>query len=207
MSGGRDNRVWTYLTDDEKAQLSEWAADSGKSESQLLREAIMEYLDNDRTARIEEQVGELADQVEEMHTLLADNTHTHTDTPDQSGPDTEASPTVQRAREIAERVHENNAEAVSEPDLDRAVKDIAGGDTRTLRKYRTELVERGHLYPHPSDTSPVYYLDRDQWLTIVRKHISSEINPDRLLKDILRGTPVSYQEVVGAEIPREVVDQ
>ena len=50
----RDNPVTVYLTDGEKADLEQWADESGKSVSELSRQAIREYTDRDRFERIED---------------------------------------------------------------------------------------------------------------------------------------------------------
>jgi type I site-specific restriction-modification system R (restriction) subunit len=205
MSGDRRHRVWTYLTDGEKAHLSEWAEECGKSESQLLREAIMEYLDKDRTARLEEEVSEINEKLDDVQALLADGTHTHKEHDRAGGRVTRASDTVAKTREIAERLRENYETGVSESNLERAIKDIAGADPRTLEKYREELAERGHAYPHPAERSDAWYLDRSMWLQQVRSYLESVGEPRSVLAEILDGTPVKMQDVVGEQIPEEVV--
>lgn len=77
MAGKRDNRAVTYLDDDETAKLKEWADETGKSQSTLLREAVQEYLDLDRHDRMERKLAELADEVADLRTVVeADRTHT-----------------------------------------------------------------------------------------------------------------------------------
>lgn len=131
----RNNRKVTYLTDEEASQLSEWADKSGKSESALLREAVIEYLDNGRGARIEEKV-------DRVLSLLGDAEHTHTrDGPSQSVPE--------KARSIARRCHSNHDMPMKGADVEIAIEDIAGGDGRTVSKYKEQLKKRGLLYEHP----------------------------------------------------------
>jgi len=132
----RNNRKVTYLTDDEASQLSEWADKSGKSESALLREAVIEYLDNGRGARIEEKL-------DKALTLLEDTEHTHTrdDGGQKSVPE--------KAREMVRRIHRNHDTPIKGADIEIAIEDIAGGDDRTIEKYKGQFKKRGLLYEHP----------------------------------------------------------
>jgi len=72
----RDNPVTTYLSDEEKSELERWAADTEKSQAHLLREAVLEYLDHDRTARIEDEVRDINAKLDDVLTQLdSDDTH------------------------------------------------------------------------------------------------------------------------------------
>jgi hypothetical protein len=95
----------------------------------------MEYLDHDRTARVEEKV-------DRVLTLLEDSEHTHTsDSSQQSVP--------QKARDIARRIYQNHETPVQGKDVEIAIEDIAGGDDRTIEKYKEQLKKRELLYAHP----------------------------------------------------------
>jgi hypothetical protein len=54
----RDHVVKTYCTADEVADLDEFADRAGKSRSEVVRQAIREYIDQDRASRIEKLVRE-----------------------------------------------------------------------------------------------------------------------------------------------------
>jgi hypothetical protein len=152
----RNNVKKTYLTDAEAAQLSEWADEADKSESHLIREAIMEYLDHDRTARIEEQLDRIESKIDTLPSLGDDDEHTHTSAPGKG------SDTVEKARRIARRLYGNHEPPIKRIDVERAIEDIAGADDRTLKKYKGLLKKRGLLYQHP--TSSVWTDDREQWI-------------------------------------------
>lgn len=152
----RDNRVYTYVTDDEKADLEDYADEAGKSVSQIVRQAIREYTDNDRAVRVESKVDELAGEIEALRGQLAESEHTHTRAPDR------ASSTVEKAREIAQRVYRNHDPPIQEADVHRAIEDIAGADDRTVEKYTGLLKGRNLLYRHP--TSAVWTDDREQFV-------------------------------------------
>jgi predicted transcriptional regulator len=78
MTGKRNNRVVSYLNDDEKSKLKQWANETGESQSTLVRKAIREYLDLDRGDRVERQLAELTDEMEDLRRLVErQQTHTH----------------------------------------------------------------------------------------------------------------------------------
>lgn len=156
----RNNRKVTYLTDAEARQLAEWAAEVGKSESALLREAILEYLDQDRTARIENRLDRIEDQLAQLtDTTGDDDTHTHmrSDAMQNAG-----SSAVERARKIVRRLQNNHEDVIKNDDVERAIEDIAGVDDRTIRKYKRLFKRRGILYEHPGETA-VWTVDGELW--------------------------------------------
>lgn len=78
MAGKRDNRAVTYLDDDEASKLKEWSNETGQSQSTLLRKAVQEYLDLDRGDRVERQLAELTDEMEDLRRVVErQQTHTH----------------------------------------------------------------------------------------------------------------------------------
>ncbi len=157
----RNNRVVTYLSDEEEAQLDEWAAESGKSRSALLREAILEYLDHDRAARAEDLARENQALLEELHAqLLDDDTHTHKD----QGGMKRGSDSLEKARKMVRRLQENHREVIKADDVDRVIEDMAGVDDRTIRKYKSIFRRRGLLFEHPGQTA-VWTTDGNQWLS------------------------------------------
>jgi len=145
----RENAVTTYLTDAEKRQLEQWAEKSGKSQSDLVRDAIMEYTDRDRVARIE-------DKLDRTLSLLSDETHTHTENElrNASIPET--------ARAIAKRIYKNHDAPIKGADVELAIEDLGGADDRTLDKYKRQLKKRGLLYKHP--LQPVWTDEKQEWV-------------------------------------------
>lgn len=151
----RDNPVTVYLTDSEKQKLDEWSDAVDKSRSHLCREAILEYIDRDRTERVEHELREVHDKVDRALTLL-DGEHTHT-----SGGDKTTS-VPEKVRKIARRLYRNHEPPVKTQDVELAIEDIAGADDRTVAKYRGQLKKRGLLYEHPN--SPVWTDQKEQWV-------------------------------------------
>ena len=145
----RDKQIITYVSQDEKVQIQEWADECGKSVSELARDAIMEYVDHDRTARIEEKV-------DRALTLLEDSEHTHT----QGGNGQLSVP--EKARKIAKRCYSNHDMPMQGTDVEIAIEDMAGGDDRTISKYKEQLKKRGLLYQHPMQ--PVWTDSKRQWV-------------------------------------------
>lgn len=157
----RNNRKVTYLTDDEAAQLSRWASDTGKSESHLLREAVLEYLDRDRSDRVEGKLETLEAKLDEIQGHLSDDTtHTHKD----SGTMNSGTEAIEKAREIIRRLQSNHDEVLKNDAVVRAIEDIAGIDDRTIRKYKRLFRKRGLLFEHPGQP-PLWTVDSTQWLS------------------------------------------
>lgn len=162
----RDVPVTVYLEPAEKSKLEKWSDKSGKSLSQLCRDAILEYTDRDRTERIESEVRKLDDKLDRVLTLI-DGQHTHTPG------DSEPQSVPEKARSIARRLYENHEMPVNQTDVEIAIEDIAGGDDRTLEKYLSQLKKRGLLYEHP--VSPVWTDEKEEYVTWVE---SARHNPD-----------------------------
>ena len=151
----RDNPVTTYLSDEEKAELSRFVEESPDSQATVVRDALLEYLDFDRYARIESQVRKNRDLLERTLSVLEDDEHTHTRV------DATAS-VPEKARTIARRIHANHDTPVSGADVEIAIEDIGGGVDRTVVKYKDQLKKRGLLYEHPMQ--PVWTDEREVWV-------------------------------------------
>lgn len=155
----RDNPVTVYLTDEEKAQIAEWADKAGKSQSDLLRDAVLEFTDRDRAARIE-------DKLDRVLTQLDGDTHAHT--PAATG----SASVPERAREIARLVYQNHDLPVKGADVEIAIENVAGGDERTVSKYKEQLKKRGLLYRHPMQ--PVWTDEKREWVQWVENATVSD---------------------------------
>lgn len=190
----RDNQVITYLDDQEYAQIKEWSETTGKSMSHLLREAILEYTDRDRTARVEEKV-------DRVLSLLENGEHTHTQIETRGASATTNQKSVpERAREIADRLYKNHESPIQDEDVTRAIEDIAGGDDRTIRKYKRQLKSRDHLYEHPSD-SPIWTDDRLEWVEWAEDYINAV--PGVEIYEVVEDydiQPTEYTEIVESRL-------
>ena len=158
-----EKRLQIYCTEEQYAQLKEWSEESGKSMSELGRAAISEYTDQDRLERIERKI-------DELHALAENDAHTHkaeSGMSDSTGVNATTSKSVTRMREIVSRLQnevDNPDDIVNEKAVKRSVEDIAGGDDRTLRKYKAMMKERGLLFENPGEQSPLWTLDVDVWI-------------------------------------------
>jgi len=146
----RDNPVTAYLTDGEKSQLKRWSDECDKPQSQLVREAVLEYMDKDRTQRIEEKV-------DRCLTLLENQSNTHTSNPKGSVPE--------KTRQIAKRIYANHGVPIQQSDVEIAIEDIAGGNDRTVDQYLNQLKKRNLLFRHPMQ--PVWTDEKEQWVSWV----------------------------------------
>lgn len=147
--GSRDNPVTVYLTDDEKQQVKKWADKSGKTVSGLVRDAVLEYTDRDRAARIE-------DKLDRTLSLLSDGEHTRTQEIGRNAS------VPEKARAIARRLYNNHEMPVKGNDVELAIEDIAGADDRTIDTQKDQLKKRGLLYEHPMQ--PVWTDSKRQWV-------------------------------------------
>lgn len=192
----RNNRKYTYLTDEEAAQLAEWSDETGKSESHLLREAIMEYLDHDRTARIEERLDRIEEKIDTLPPRSEDQpTHTHKPDPPMSQSTSQATAATEKARTIISRLQNevDNPDGIIQSDnLDRAIEDIAGADRRTLSKYKRIVRKRGLLFEHPGEP-PIWTLQSDQWLS--------------WMEDYIRLNGTDDAEEIAADYPAEILPE
>lgn len=176
-------QVKTWVGEETVTKLDELADNADKSRAEVLREAIHEYVDRDRVARIEDQLDRIEEKLDTPTPQAdTDTTHTH-----KAGSGMkQGSRATEKAREIIRRLqHEaDNEDAVIQTDdVDRAIEDIAGADPRTLQKYKRIFRKRGLLYSHPG-TAEVWTLDSQQWL----------------------GWLQSYAELNGADDAREVAE-
>lgn len=162
MMADRDRQLITYVTEEEYQTLKDWSEDTGKSMSQLLRQAVLEYTDHDRSRRIEEKVDRILDR---MDALEDDDTHTHKD----EGGMKRASDSLEKARKIVRRLQENHGDVISNADVIRAIEDIAGVDDRTIRKYQDIFRRRGLLFEHPGENA-VWTTEGNQWLTWMEQY-------------------------------------
>lgn len=183
----RSERIVSYLTPDEKADLAEMADEAGKSQSDLVRDAVTEYLDRDRGDRIEEKVDEILAIVGDGETP-SNSSGAHTRK--HSG----ASETVQKARTIAERIYENHGDLVKPVDVKRAIEDVAGGDDRTIEKYKKILRERELLYSHPSSDADFWTPDKDIWVNWSEDYLNTV--PDAELHDLTEEYAMDNDEYI-----------
>lgn len=149
----RDHLVKGYLTEREKQQVRSWCAETGETQSEMVRNAVLEYIDRDRTARVEDEVRDLHTKVDDVLALLDDgDEHTHTRPTD----------ALTTARQIIRRLQQNHDEVMRTADVDRAVEDYAGIDDRTKAKYKDLFRKRGLLFEHPGDP-PQWTTETSVW--------------------------------------------
>lgn len=163
----RDNQVITYLNDSEHSKLKEWSAETGKSMSHLLRDAVLEYTDRDRAARLEGRVDDIDEKLDEVLAALeSDTAHTHT--PGTSP--TNGSEASEKARAIVSRLQSNHDDVMKADVVDRAIEDIAGIDDRTKKKYKKLFRKRGILFEHPGEP-PMWTTESQKWLNWMKDYL------------------------------------
>ena len=162
-------------------EFVEWVEDTeGKKRGEIGRHvenALKEYIDHGREARIEEKVDKVLAHVSEQPT-----THTHK----QRG-----SETVEKVRRIQQRLTSNHGTIIKAPDVDRAIEDIAGADDRTLAKYKRMLKRRSLLFAHPGD-SGVWTPEQERWVKWCEDKIDNE--PELGVHDLTDEYAIEYDE-------------
>lgn len=141
--------------------------------------ALSEYLNEDRQARLEKNQHEMQEQLHELRTLVAESqsTHTHKD---------EAGCTNgTRVEAIHREIVNMDSGAVKDEAVERVIEDVADldvGDPRTIRRYKTKLRQRGLLFEHPGEP-PLWTADRDLWAkwatgaATCRNDLESSVDP------------------------------
>lgn len=185
-----DREPWTVRVDPEvraawREQIDEWDGENPGHVGYHLEQAMKEYIDTDRYSRIEDKLDNVL-----AHVSEGGSTHTHTSN--------RASDTVERARDIYERIADNHGLVVRDDDVIRAIEDIAGADDRTVGKYKEMLKRRSLLFEHPSG-SAVWTTDREKWVGWVESHVDND--PTLSVSDVTDDYGITidrYDEIVAA---------
>jgi len=124
-----------------------------------VKNALEEYMNKDRQARLEKNQHEMIEQLEDVRAALeaGEGTHTHKTKDGCNESDL--------VTEIHREVVNNYDGAVKDEDVERVIIDVAElpvGDPRTIRRYKENLRKRGLLYEHPGDP-PIWTDDREMW--------------------------------------------
>jgi len=161
--------------------------------------ALEEYLDRDRYARIEDELRELRELIKDGSTSrVGDGSYTHTNEIEQDWPngidqDLEANwinnlqsdlrdrlkSTWSNLIEIGEKSGEGGI--INESDFERAVHQSGSVDDRTVQKYKKHFKLNGWLLPDPRDPqSSEYIYNRKKFVVICETHHA--LNPERVKK-------------------------
>jgi len=153
----------------------------------LVERAMIEYMDHDRQARLEDGQEEMLDRLDRLTAALSEGNGTHTH---KGG----VSPTTvsEKSEIIASKVREEHDRALHVRDLNRAIKSVAGGDDRTLAKYHDQLRDGRLVYSHPSEGSDVWFIDPATWAEVVENYVDNTLDAD--LSDILNPYGMRIEE-------------
>jgi len=168
---------------------------TGKKRGELGRmyeRACIEYMDNDRYSRIEQNQSETHEMLQSVLATLADSEGTHTHTADVSPT------TVPEKRDlIAAKLKDRDAPVMAERVVIEAIDEIAGGDDRTMRKYKQKLRASGEVMDHPSSDSSAWTTDPEQFASWALAEFESR--PDASIRDILEPyamDPIEYERLL-----------
>lgn len=166
-----DPDVWEAFV----SQVIEWEGQKRGEIGRHAETALVEYIDNDRNARIEEKVDRVLDRLDDI-----DDTHTH-----------KHSETSEKVATIAHRLADQNNIVMPADDVRRVIEDVAGADPRTIEKYQRQLKRHGEVYEHPTDGN-VWTLDRERWLGWAEDAINN--NPTLEVHDVIEDYPLDYDD-------------
>lgn len=206
MSGDRDNRAVTYLDDSTLALLKETAENTGKSQAEVMRHALREYLDRDHKDRVEERLQRIEEKIDTLGGASSDeSTHTHKHT------ETTNTATDRRINELLNE-HLPDEKAFPDRRVEQAVKNGLGyTDDRTVKKYRRLFKERALLYQHPN--GKIWYRNRKEWFEVALyapRHGFSEKELFEQYPDEVHNEFVDWMEENGnvsdSDPPRAVAD-
>lgn len=161
----------------------------------LVERAMIEYMDNDRAARIERKVDDLHELME--NTLSERDLDRETKSGTSSNANSEdTSPSAsinQRTRDslnaIVAEIPENTV--VSESLLESAIENHAGHSYKTLERYKSLLQNRGHILEHP--TEPGEFATSQRTFALICEN-SEKVTPPQL-RDII----ADRMELLGEE--------
>lgn len=161
----------------------------GKVRGELGREvenALREYMDHDRYARIEAEQQQMNDKLDAALAALADDgSHTHTAS---ATPQTQ----TEKAEQIAALIREQNNVVFPTDDVEDAIRQVAGASDRTLRDYKELLKRDGHCYAHPNSDSHVWTVDVDRFVMWADAHVDEV--PDAQILDLIDEYPLTLEE-------------
>lgn len=162
-----DDDLWTEFEN----YVQEQDGNSNGAKPKHLEKAVREYLDKGRDARIEEKLDEVL-----THVCDDDATHTHKHAESSQ----KGSETVEKVRQIAERVYTNHSttdrDVIPPSAVERAIEDIAGADSRTVEKYEKQLKRRSLLFQHPGGM--IWTDEKDEWAQWCEKYLDGSPTAD-----------------------------
>jgi len=151
---------------------------------QHVENALSEYVDRDRYARIEEQVEENADLLAEIRGLVSDESGEHT----HKGPTT----VRERAERIAADLQSADSHIITTGDVEQAIREHAGSSDRTFDKYKRELKQLGELYENPHHDSEAWTVDRMLWVRWATDYVDNV--PDAHYLDLIDDYPMDSND-------------
>lgn len=164
--------------------------------SRLLERALIEYMDNDRSARIESKVDEVLDRLDEFedtpHPPSQDSLERERQTATSSNPssDTFNTRTEQAIGAIAADLPDGTA--ISESMIETAIEDNAGASFKTIKKYKRLLKKRGEAIPSPITSEEKWYTSQTSLALMCEN--TDDVTPHDI--DVLIG---QYEESLGSE--------
>lgn len=162
--------------------------------SRLLERALVEYMDNDRSTRIESKVDAVLDRLDEIEVPSSPPSEQSLERERQTA--TSSNPSVDsyntRTEQAVQAISADmpNDSSITESMVETAIEDNAGASYKTIKKYKRLLRKHGYAIPSP-------VTGEDKWYTSVTPlaltcENNGEITPHDI--DVLIG---EYQDTLG----------
>lgn len=169
---GEKNFVKVYLSEKEESRfldaIEERFGEIEGRKSEAARMAIREWSDMDRSARNEERLRDIQDEIGELRGLLSDEDNTHTQT--QHVTSTTGKSATQKRVDALLNEHlpsEDESAQFRDDEVEDAIRNGLGyTDSRTVRKYKRLLKQRGEVFQHPS--GKIWFHDKEAWFDVAR---------------------------------------
>ena len=161
------------VNDETWSQFVDWVEDvEGQKHGEIGRHvenALNEYMNEDRQARVEKNQHEMMEQLDELRARVADSESTHTHKPKSGCTNADV------ITAIHDRIVNKDSGAVKDDELELVIEDVADlpvGDDRTIRRYKRKLRQRGLLFEHPGEP-PLWTADTGLWANWATREAAS----------------------------------
>lgn len=140
----------------------------------MLDNAMREYMNNDRAARIERKLDRVLETLPEES-----GSHAHT-----------ANESKEKVKTIARELGALDSDVIHNDEVRRVIEDVAGMDERTIEKYQRQLKRQELAYEHPN--GDVWTIEQATWLGWAENYLDN--NPTASVLDVIEDYPLTHTE-------------
>jgi hypothetical protein len=189
-------RIDPEIKQDFKQYVEETTGGNQGDYSRLLERALVEYMDNDRGARIESKVDDVLDKLDEFADTPTPRSEESLERERQSA--TSSNPPIDsfntRTEQAVQAISADmpNESSITESMVETAIEDNAGASYKTVKKYKRLLRKHGHAIPSP-------ITGEDKWYTSVTPLALTCENNDKVTPHDIDELIGEYQDTMGEQ--------